>query len=222
MKIGPDPVEGIEMEWVTIDFEASCLPRHGRSYPIEVGICGPLGTCSWLIRPVAEWRHWDWTEEAFALHGIKRDQLDAQGLEPRHVLDEIRLAVGPARVVADSAIDREWWQTLLDAAQPATAPAAITHFRIEQVTDVFAELGASHEQILVAQQRADRFCPERHRAASDARWLFTLLLTLSEQIEADRHKPARKSFPGWATQEAYVGSLGQYRSLGSTSVTLPS
>ena len=36
---------------VTIDFEASCLPQRGRSYPIEVGIAGNKGSLAWLIQP---------------------------------------------------------------------------------------------------------------------------------------------------------------------------
>ncbi len=177
------------MEWVTIDFEASCLPRHGRSYPIEVGVSGPLGTFSWLIKPLAEWREWEWTEEAFRLHGISRQQLDEQGLEPAFVVDEVRRAVGSARVIADSSIDGIWWQELLDAARPALIRPAAIH--IEHVRDIFDELNASPEQIRFAQQRADWLCPERHRAGADAHWLFTLLSTLSYRIVADREEPVQ-------------------------------
>ena len=50
---------------LAVDFEASCLPRHGRSYPIEVGIANENGTArSWLIRPAVLWEGWTWTEEA--------------------------------------------------------------------------------------------------------------------------------------------------------------
>jgi hypothetical protein len=177
------------MDWVTIDFEASCLPQHGRSYPIEVGISGPLGTSSWLIRPLPEWREWDWTDEAFALHGISRERLDDEGLEPRIVVAEVRKAIGAARVIADSTIDTYWWQLLLGAAEPGIATAA--PLRIEHVGVLFDELGAIPEQILFAQRRADRLSPERHRAGADSRWLFTLLATLSQQIAADREEAAQ-------------------------------
>ena len=55
---------------MAIDFEASCLPRHGRSFPIEVGIAGGGIARSWIIRPHAAWAGWDWTAEAEALHGL--------------------------------------------------------------------------------------------------------------------------------------------------------
>ena len=31
------------MTLIALDFEASCLPRHGRSYPIEIGIADEHG-----------------------------------------------------------------------------------------------------------------------------------------------------------------------------------
>nr|MEC6700676.1 hypothetical protein [Sphingobium sp. SJ10-10] len=45
------------MNYVTIDFEVSCLPHHGRSFPIEVGIADSQGSRAWLIRPAiyARW-----------------------------------------------------------------------------------------------------------------------------------------------------------------------
>ena len=39
---------------IAIDFEASCLPRHGRSYPIEVGVAGDGIERSWIIAPSAD------------------------------------------------------------------------------------------------------------------------------------------------------------------------
>ncbi len=186
------------MNWVTIDFEASCLPQHGRSFPIEVGICGAFGTASWLIKPTAEWLEWDWTEEAFSLHGIRQELLERQGSDPVTVVAELRRAVGGHRVIADSTIDRSWWQTLLDAADPGALASPMI---IEHISDVFNELGATDEQIRHAQQRADRLCPVRHRAGPDAHWLFTLLVDLS---------PAEpKPFPSWASGDAYVRGTGK-------------
>ena len=53
-----------------IDFEASCLPEAGESYPIEVALAKVDGsTRSWLIRPSPEWQFWDWSSEAEHLHG---------------------------------------------------------------------------------------------------------------------------------------------------------
>jgi hypothetical protein len=194
------------MDWVTIDFEASCLPRHGRSFPIEVGVSGPWGTRSWLIRPLPEWREWDWTEEAYRLHGISWEQLEEAGQDPAIVVAEVRQALGASRVIADSTIDRIWWQTLLDAGAGAIAPSGSSAIRIEHVADVLTELGASHEQIMAAQWSADMLCPGRHRAGPDAFWLFTLLSTLLQRVEADR-MPAIAPQPSafaWAAAPAGV------------------
>jgi hypothetical protein len=178
------------MDWVTIDFEASCLPRHGRSFPIEVGVSGPWGTRSWLIRPLPEWREWDWTEEAYRLHGISREQLEAEGQEPAIVLAQVRQAIGTVRVAADSAIDGIWWQTLLDAGEGGLATPGDRDIRIEHIAEIFAELRATHEQIMAAQWQADLICTERHRAGADARWLYTLLSTLAQRVKDDREQKA--------------------------------
>ena len=184
------------MDWVTIDFEASCLPRHGRSYPIEVGISGPLGTSSWLIRPLPRWREWDWTQEAFSLHGISQARLDEEGLDPPMVLAQLRGAIGTARVIADSPLDCLWWQTLAEAAGPDSA-AWWREIHIQHVTEVFDELGATADQIRFAQRRADWLCPDRHRAGADANWLRTLLTVLSQRIADDRADAAP-----WPTEVA--------------------
>jgi hypothetical protein len=172
------------MNWVTIDFEASCLPRHGRSFPIEVAVSGPLGTTSWLIRPHAAWHDWDWTEEAFGLHGLRRADLDQHGLDAHRVLADLSQAIGTARVFADSPLDSHWLGILAQAALPAAAPG----FRIDHVGAFFDEIGATHEQIMAAQQRAETLCPARHRAGADARWLRVL-------IENLLHQPAGPSWP---------------------------
>lgn len=66
---------------LAIDFEASCLPRHGRSFPIEVGVADGEGwSRAWLISPHADWDDWHWTSEAENEHGITREQNDRDGL----------------------------------------------------------------------------------------------------------------------------------------------
>lgn len=160
------------MDYVTIDFEASCLPRHGRSFPIEVGIAGPEGVQSWLIRPGAGWRGWSWSAEALGLHGIHRELLAEDGLPAHRVFAELSRAIAGRRVIADSRIDNYWWQVLSGAAGEETA-SPIVH-----VGTVLDELGATTEAVLAAQRLTDQLCPGRHRAADDARWLWTLLIEL--------------------------------------------
>lgn len=163
------------MGYVTIDFEASCLPRHGRSFPIEVGIAGSFGAQSWLIRPDERWRDWDWTEEAFRLHGISREQLYDEGIAPEKVLGELRQVIAGRRAIADSRIDSEWWNTL-SAATPYPHASPIGH-----VSDLLDEWGASSDMIFKACREADRISPARHRAAADARWLWSVLSSVREQ-----------------------------------------
>ncbi|MCE7795395.1 hypothetical protein LWE61_02360 [Sphingobium sufflavum] len=157
------------MDYVAIDFEASCLPRHGRSYPIEVGLCGPEGPVSWLIRPHGDWHGWDWTAEAEAIHGIGRDRIARDGLPAAVVLDRLIDRIDGRPVVADSALDGAWWDILAQAAgRPGPSP-------VTTAATLFDRLGTTTEHILAAQRHADRQCAARHRAADDALWLWTVL-----------------------------------------------
>jgi hypothetical protein len=157
------------MTIVAIDFEASCLPRDGRSFPIEVGICDHRGSRSWLIRPDDAWSGWDWTAQAEALHGLAKERLLAEGLPAGRVMAELAEAVGGRRLVADSGIDRYWMETLARAAGWSVAPG------IAHVGAVLDETGATSERIADACDLADRLQRERHRAEADARWLFIVI-----------------------------------------------
>ncbi len=168
------------MSVLTIDFEASCLPKHGRSFPIEVGIAVHGQARSWLIRPHRDWWGWDWTAEAEALHGISRERIDNEGLPVEQVLAELSQAVSGHRVVADSRIDQYWLDTLA-AAAGLSAPVAIEH-----VSDLLDEMHATQDSIAQAVAAADSAYPARHRAASDALWLGSLI----DRLKADTLAPA--------------------------------
>ncbi len=157
------------MSIIAIDFEASCLPRHGRSYPIEVGIAGDGIDRSWLIRPHDSWTGWDWTPEAQALHGLSRAQIERDGLPVQQVLAELDAAVGGRRVVADSLIDQYWLDTL------AAAAGFRTPFVIGHASALFDEHRADEPRISAAMAHADILSPARHRAGDDARWLAALI-----------------------------------------------
>ncbi len=154
---------------MTIDFEASCLPRHGRSFPIEVGIADGDMSRSWLIRPHDDWADWDWTAEAQALHDLSRYRIAWEGQSAAQVLAELVDATRGRRVVADSLVDQYWLDTLA-AAAGAPSPLAITH-----VTTLFDELGVDAHHIADAMAIADGQGTTRHRAAGDARWLWALI-----------------------------------------------
>jgi len=172
---------------LAIDFEASCLPRHGRSFPIEVGISGAGRTQSWLIRPHESWAGWDWTAEAEALHGLSLERVRHEGLPVEAVLDRLIAAMEGCRAVADSVIDQYWLETLANAAGE-TAP-----FLIDHVSVLLDEYRASERRIAAAVAFADAWHPLRHRAASDAAWLATLLDHVAGDAPAMAVMPLQRS-----------------------------
>lgn len=179
------------MRIVTIDFEASCLPRHGRSFPIEVGIAHSDGrTRSWLIRPAPEWSGWDWTDEAQSLHGITRQQLDRDGLPVVQVMTELAEAVDGCRVFADSHLDAGWLDTL------ASAVHAPRPFRIEHIEALLDRFGAMPQDIAAAQSSLAGETFVRHRAGDDARWLMRFVIMLAD-IAGRRLQEADAPLFGW-------------------------
>lgn len=165
------------MQIMTIDFEASCLPRHGRSFPIEVGIAGEGYTHSWLIHPHSSWAGWDWTAEAEALHGLTRTRIEAEGMPVETVLAELVAATHGRRIVADSLIDQYWLDTL------AAAAGAASPFQIDHVASLFDAEGADEERIAAAVAYADARGAERHRAAGDALWLHAVIGHVAGQYQ---------------------------------------
>lgn len=175
-RIAIDPC--ISKSIVTIDFEASCLPCHGRSYPIEVGIANELGSRAWLIRPHPSWNDWDWSEEAEHLHGITLSQLFQEGSPVDVVAEALGDALSGHRIISDSDIDGYWLETLTSAAG-LVVPAKIEH--IEVVLD---EIGASTGEIITVQSALECDTFEPHRARHDARWLFALIESLANMSAA--------------------------------------
>lgn len=160
---------------LAIDFEASCLPRDGRSFPIEVGVSDIHGnSCAWLIRPMPEWRDWTWSREAEALHGISREQLQEEGVEASRVLESLAAVVGPARVISDSHLDDVWLRQL---AESAGAPRP---FRVGHIANVLDELGSRAEDMARAETALSAHIFRRHHARDDARRLAMLAGLLME------------------------------------------
>ncbi len=186
---------------LAIDFEASCLPRHGKSFPIEVGLSDLTGwTRAWLIRPHASWDGWDWTAEAESLHRLSRDDLWRNGLPAEVVLAELTEAVRGHVVVADSALDSYWLETL-SSAVGAPAPCTIGH-----VSEWVDRLAPSPDEWTTAFAEVERQGIPRHRAADDARWLATLMCFL-QQEKAARPVWGARSDTAWAPsrQSNYAG-----------------
>lgn len=181
------------MHIVAIDFEASCLPRHGRSFPIEVGIATD-GTASrsWLIRPHADWAGWTWTATAEAVHGLSLDRLYRDGLPAEIVAAELAGAIGDRRIVADSLLDGIWMETLMSAAGLPTPPIA-------HVRELFEELDASDDDIATAQAALSGLPFLRHRAGDDARWLATMIAEV-ETAARRRERAAGIPIFTWETR----------------------
>ena len=162
-----------------IDFEASCLPEYGQSYPIEVAVARIDGESrSWLIKPTPRWQTWDWSSEAEALHGITRAMLECDGLPPAQVLAEMIEFVGTCEVYSDADLDQYWLEVLcheLGAAQP---------FPIRFLGEWMAGRGLSREQVDAALEEARRRLPKAHHAREDAKRLALVVSLLIEEQPA--------------------------------------
>lgn len=104
------------MTWI-IDIEASGL--HPESYPIEIGLYN-IDTgeeYSSLIKPFSSWVYWD--PNAELIHGISREQLEAEGKDPVTVCEEIHKMVYSSYdiwVYSDASwFDQAWYITLIDS-----------------------------------------------------------------------------------------------------------
>jgi len=162
----PPPLDRL----VNLDFEASCYPSDGRSFPIEVAAVRLADDAAraWLIRPHAKWATWTWDEAAAAVHGLTREQLARDGLPAAQVLAELAAFVAGLTVVSDSESDAGWLDTLSGAA--GVPPP----FAIGSSAHVLKLLGITGQtQADETWQRADAVArahhPQAHRAEPDAR-----------------------------------------------------
>ncbi len=163
-----------------LDFEASCLPCDGRSFPIEVALADGHGYVrSWLIRPAPQWADWRWTEEAERLHGISRARIAREGEEAATVMAALNALCAGRAVYADHDFDRRWLATLAEA---AGVPAA---FRLHHISEWIDPRQPSDSALLSALAVADRKIAHRHRAAWDAQWLAALALALDAPQVSD-------------------------------------
>jgi len=158
-----------------IDFEASCLPEYGRSYPIEVAVAlVEGGSRSWLIRPHAAWIGWDWSAEAEALHGISPSLLQRDGLPAERVLTEMATFVNGRPVYADADLDAYWLEVLAHAAaRPAPFP-------VRFLGEYLVEQGYTRAEVVAALDAARLSLPTAHVARDDASRLALAVRLLRE------------------------------------------
>lgn len=150
-----------------LDIEASGFGRH--SYPIEIGCVMPNGEtfCS-LIRPTAEWTHWD--PEAEKIHHISATTLRAHGRAVEDVAAQLNARLDGATVYSDAWLhDYTWLAALFEAA------GRRQRFRLEDVRSLLSEDQAARWDAVKASVAAEMHV-ERHRASADARLLQQTLV----------------------------------------------
>lgn len=162
-----------------IDFEASCLPEYGQSYPIEVAVARIDGESrAWLIRPLPAWEHWDWSDEAEALHGITRAMLECDGLPAAQVLAEMAEFVGDCAVYSDAELDEYWLEVLCHGLRAALP------FPIRYLGEWMVERGVTRPQVVAALEEAKARLPKEHLAREDAKRLALVVRLLMESETA--------------------------------------
>ncbi|AUW60245.1 hypothetical protein C1T17_11155 [Sphingobium sp. SCG-1] len=157
-----------------IDFEASCLPDDGESFPIEVALAVVGGPSqSWLIKPSWHWRYWSWSDEAEALHGISRTMLQSRGLPARQVLAELAHAAAGLDIYTDADLDAYWLEVLCLACQ---APLP---FKIRYLGELFQTMELTPPAVSSAEKAALTRLPMAHVARKDAQRLALTVQLLS-------------------------------------------
>ncbi|MDL2339156.1 MAG: hypothetical protein QFE16_15060 [Pseudomonadota bacterium] len=152
-----------------LDIEASGFGRA--SYPIEIGYVLPDGGsyCT-LIRPEANWTHWD--PEAQQLHHIARDTAVLHGRPPIDIARHLNDALFGQTVYTDGwANDYSWLGALFDAADLSPS------FHIENLRALLSDTEAEHWHA-IKDQVGREMKLQRHRASSDARLLQMTLRRL--------------------------------------------
>ena len=108
-----------------IDLEASGFGRG--SYPIEVGFAlENRDIHSFLIKPEADWIHW--SQDAENIHGISRDQLEAEGMCIEDIALKLNSMLRGQTLYSDAwSFDSSWIGRLFDSA------GIVQRFRIETI-----------------------------------------------------------------------------------------
>jgi len=170
---------------VLVDCEASSLAQPGvRSFPIEIAVGVPeTGEIrSWLIKPEREWiDEWDWDPGAERVHGLSRDYLLGHGLPRAQVAREVREAIGPREIMSDNPPYEAHWLAVLwgEAKPPQVGSLLILYAAIAG----FGEHGRAMFEL--AEQRALKEAPPKHRAADDVRHELVKLRELLRLADGD-------------------------------------
>lgn len=163
---------------VVIDFEASCLPEYGRSYPIEVAI-GDVDTGAvqeWLIRPEPQWVRWDWDPAAERVHGLSQATIVREGQSRAKVARAVARVLKGQHVLSDHPPYDQLWLARLMQGDPGV--------RIEPIQEFWRRIvgggAAGHALIELALAHAREVAPIRHRAGADVRHHLAVVQFLLE------------------------------------------
>lgn len=163
-----------------LDIEASALDHD--SYPIEVGVvaCSTHARSSWLIKPTEDWRKAGvWSAKSARIHGIKKRELDRDGLPVCQVARELAAWCDGMRVLCDGGdYDRYWLRRLFDAAG-MEAPFVVGGYHAFARDLAFSAGRRVDIAIAGAEMEALLRFPVRHRAADDAARLAETLRQLA-------------------------------------------
>lgn len=142
-----------------IDIEASGFGAE--SYPIEVGVVTSTNVrlCA-LIHPFSDWQHWN--VEAEAIHGISRETLFANGVQPRGLCLQMNDLLGGTAIYSDAWVhDNDWLNKLFYRSRVEKM------FRVSPI-----ESAVTEEQLMIwdytKQIVIKKLGLARHRASSDA------------------------------------------------------
>ncbi len=154
-----------------IDLEASGFGRG--SYPIEVGFAlENRDIHSFLIKPEDDWTHW--SEEAEQIHGISREQLQAEGMSIEEIALKLNELLRGQTLYSDAwSFDSSWIGRLFDSA------GIVQRFRIETINKLLKPEQVEHwhptkEAVLT------ELGLKAHRAAIDVQVLQETYLRISK------------------------------------------
>ena len=155
---------------IIVDVEASGL--HQESYPIEIAWQDseqPESFDSFLIVPLAHWRHWDDYAES-EIHNISREQLFDSGITVNKACERLNSALINQIIYSDAIeYDQRWIMRLFDETEIKPS------FSFGSVIDLLPKGGDFKYNKLVES------APVKHRALDDARqiaaWVRHILET---------------------------------------------
>lgn len=164
-----------------LDFEASCAPERGRSYPISVAVahCDTGVVREWLIRPESDWaENWDWYYEAELLHGISRERLLREGRPRADAAPEVIAMLDGRDVLSDAPDLEQYWLNHLVGNDFGP--------RVSSFASRLREIAGGGPDGLAAIKRAHaharRYAPKTHRAGDDVGHMLAVLRHLAVSL----------------------------------------